>query len=403
MFQVVSVDEEVRRRNFIIITLTWAIMSPFSSAINVYFSLFVLELGGTVVDLGLINLTSLLTLAFSRLTGGYLADAIGRKKVIVPMTILYALSNVLFVIAPDWKFLLLGSFLNSLALMYQPALMAFVGDILPEGRRGSSISIMNVPSQLLNLAGPPLATLLVSTFGLKRGMRVIFTLVVISTLVSGILRVFLIETFSSSLKPSLTHALNDYRNALRAFRGNLGKLILITSSASGIYNMAYPYVQIHAVKNLGLSLEFWGWLSTLVAFISTFSLIISGILADKIGKNLVLALGYSSGMAGLLMISLAPKGDAAYFTASMVINVIFSSSPPAQAMLVDLTSEEVRGKINALSGLIEGSLAGPMSAAGSLLFSILGPSLFMLSSISLIPVVLGAAKLRWEGAGRSIL
>ncbi|MEM3619438.1 MAG: MFS transporter, partial [Candidatus Korarchaeum sp.] len=187
-------SEEARRRNFIILTLTWAIMSPFSSAVNVYFSLFVLELGGTVVDLGLINLASLTTLALSRLAGGYLADAVGRKRVIVPMTMLFALSYLLFIIAPDWRFLLIGSVINSLALMYQPALMALVGDILPEGRRGSSISIMSAPSQLLNLAGPPLATLAVSALGLERGMRAIFTLVMISTLISGILRIFLIET-----------------------------------------------------------------------------------------------------------------------------------------------------------------------------------------------------------------
>lgn len=395
-------DREAKRRNFIIITLTLAIMSPFSSATNVYFSLFVLELGGTIVDVGLINLTSLLTLAFSRLIGGYLADTLGRKRVIAPMTILYALSNFFFVIASDWRFLLIGSFMSSLALMYQPALMAFVGDILPEEKRGSGISIMSAPSQLLNLVGPPLATLLVSKLGLERGMKVLFTLVVISTLASGFLRFFLIETYCVQSKPSLTHAIRDYRNALKVLRGKLGRLMIITSSASGIYNMAYPYVQIHAVKNLGLSLEFWGWISTLVAFISTISLLVSGILSDKIGRNLTLALGYFSGLAGLLMISLAPKGDTAYFATAMVVNVMFSSSPPAQAMLVDLTKEEVRGKVNAVSGLLEGSLAGTMSAAGGILYSVFGPFLFTLASLLLIPVVMGSIKLpkKVESEGR---
>ncbi|MEM3371557.1 MAG: MFS transporter [Candidatus Korarchaeum sp.] len=386
-------SEEARRRNFIILTLTWAIMSPFSSAVNVYFSLFVLELGGTVVDLGLINLASLTTLALSRLAGGYLADAVGRKGVIVPMTMLFALSYLLFIIAPDWRFLLIGSVINSLALMYQPALMALVGDILPEGRRGSSISIMSAPSQLLNLAGPPLATLAVSALGLERGMRAIFTLVMISTLISGILRIFLIETRSVKIKPSFSQALIDYKDTLRAFRGDLGKLIMITSSVAGVYNMAYPYVQVYAVKYLDLSLEFWGWLSTLVAFLSTISLVVSGALSDRIGRNLMMALGYGSGLAGLLMIALAPRGDPLYFTVAMMVNAMFSSSPPAQAMLVDLTGEEVRGKVNAISGLLEGALAGPMSALGGLLYTVLGPYLFLIASLSLLPMVVGAVGL----------
>ncbi|MEM0041872.1 MAG: MFS transporter [Candidatus Korarchaeum sp.] len=386
-------SEEARRRNFIILTLTWAIMSPFSSAVNVYFSLFVLELGGTVVDLGLINLASLTTLALSRLAGGYLADAVGRKRVIVPMTMLFALSYLFFIIAPDWRFLLIGSVINSLALMYQPALMALVGDILPEGRRGSSISIMNAPSQLLNLAGPPLATLTVSALGLERGMRAIFTLVMISTLISGILRIFLIETRNVKIKPSFSQALIDYKDTLRAFRGDLGKLIMITSSVAGVYNMAYPYVQVYAVKYLDLSLEFWGWLSTLVAFLSTISLVVSGALSDRIGRNLMMALGYGSGLAGLLMIALAPRGDPLYFTVAMMVNAMFSSYPPAQAMLVDLTDEEVRGKVNAISGLLEGALAGPMSALGGLLYTVLGPYLFLIASLSLLPMVVGAVGL----------
>jgi len=387
------VEEGARRRNFIIISLTWALMSPFSSAVNVYFPLFVLELGGTAVDVGLINLASLLTLAASRLVGGYLADVLGRKRVIVPMTMLFALSYIFFILAPDWRFLLIGSVINSLALMYQPALMALVGDILPEGRRSSGISVMNAPSQILNLAGPPLATLSVSKLGLERGMRLIYTLVMASTLISGILRIFLAETHEVRSEISLSRALSDYREAMRYFRGDLGRLILITSSVAGIYNMAYPYVQIYAVKQLGLSLEFWGWLSSLVAIISTISLVISGLLSDRIGRNLGMALGYCSGMIGLLMIALAPKGDAAYFTAAMVVNVLFSSFPSAQAMLVDLTSEYVRGKANAVSGLLEGGLSGIMSAFGGILYSSLGSLLFLIASLSLIPMIIGAAKL----------
>jgi len=381
----------VNSRNFVIITVTWALMNPFTSAINVYFSLFVLELGGSIIDVGLINLVSMITLSISRLFGGYLADVLGRKRVIVPMTILYAFSNLIFVFAPDWRFLLIGNFICSLALMYQPALMALVGDILPSERRGSGVSLMNAPSQLLGLAGPPLATLVVSSQGLERGMRVLFLLVFLSTLLSGMMRLLLSETYSSRTELSLGHAIKEYRDALRSMRGDLGKLILISSSVMGVYSMAYPYLQVYAVKYLGLSLELWGLLSTLMAVISTISLLISGYLSDRIGRNFMMALGYLSACIGLLLISLAK--DPLTFTLALIVNVIFSSSPATQALLIDLTSEGVRGKVNAINGLIEGSLSGTMSAIGGLIYGFSAPFLFSLASLLMIPLTVGSLKL----------
>jgi len=379
------------RRNFLIITVTWALMNPFTSAINVYFSLFVLELGGSVVDVGLINLVSMVTLSISRLFGGYLADTLGRKRVIVPMTILYAFSNLIFVFAPDWRFLLIGNLICSIALMYQPALMALVGDILPSERRGSGVSLMNAPSQLLGLVGPPLATLVVSSQGLERGMRILFLLVFLSTLLSGMMRLLLVETYSSRSELSLEHAIKEYRDSLRSMRGDLGKLIVISSSVIGIYNMAYPYLQVYAVKYLGLSLELWGLLSTLIAVISTISLLISGYLSDRIGRNLMMALGYLSASIGLLLISLAR--DPLSFSLALIINVIFSSSPASQALLFDLTSEEARGKVNAMNGLVEGSISGTMSALGGFIYGFSAPFLFSLASLLLIPLIIGSLKL----------
>jgi len=64
------VEERIAKRNITIIALTWALMSPFSSAVNVYASLFILGLGGGPVEVGIISMAGTVTLAFSRLIGG---------------------------------------------------------------------------------------------------------------------------------------------------------------------------------------------------------------------------------------------------------------------------------------------------------------------------------------------
>jgi len=222
-------------------------------------------------------------------------------------------------------------------------------------------------------------------------MRVLFLLVFLSTLLSGMMRLLLSETYSSRTELSLGHAIKEYRDALRSMRGDLGKLILISSSVMGVYSMAYPYLQVYAVKYLGLSLELWGLLSTLMAVISTISLLISGYLSDRIGRNFMMALGYLSACIGLLLISLAK--DPLTFTLALIVNVIFSSSPATQALLIDLTSEGVRGKVNAINGLIEGSLSGTMSAIGGLIYGFSAPFLFSLASLLMIPLTVGSLKL----------
>ncbi|MGC8932727.1 MAG: MFS transporter [Candidatus Methanodesulfokora sp.] len=380
--------DRTARRNIAIISGTWALMGPFSSAVNVYGSLFILGLGGGPVEVGIISMAGAVTLAFSRLIGGYLADSIGRKSIMAPMTIAYGISILMYVFARDWTWILLGSILSSLALMYQPALQAIMFDSLPPDKRGKGISIANAPSQLASLAGPPIATVVVASMGLMKGMRFLYMLVVISTVASGIIRFFLVEIVENKVEVGIRHGVNEYIKALRMLKGDLGKLILTTSSVSALYNMAYPYVQIFAVKHLGITIESWGIISTVVTIWSTFTNLLSGSLADKVGRNVVMSLGYASGSMGLAMLAFAPKGNAIYLLISLLVNSLFSSGPAAQALLSDLTDINSRGKVIAISGLLEGNAAGCMSAVGGVLYSTIAQLMFVIPAAALVPIVI---------------
>jgi|YelNatPaOPRAMG01_1025707.scaffolds.fasta_scaffold15024_6 MFS family permease len=392
------VEERIAKRNITIIALTWALMSPFSSAVNVYASLFILGLGGGPVEVGIISMAGTVTLAFSRLIGGYLADSIGRKRIMVPMTIAYGILTLIYVFARDWTWILLGSVLSSLALMYQPALQAMMFDSLPPDKRGKGISFANMPSQISSLAGPPIATLVVASMGLIKGMRFLYLLVAVSTVLSGIIRIFLVEIIRNKAEIGIKHGVNEYIKALRMLKGDLGKLILTTSSVAALYNMAYPYVQIYAVKYLGITVEEWGIMSTVVTVWSTFTTLLSGSLADRIGRNIVMSLGYASGSIGLVMIALAPRGNEIYLLISLLVNSFFSSGPAAQALLSDLTDVSSRGKVIAISGLLEGNAAGFMSAVGGVLYSTVEQLTFAIPAVLLVPIVVATWKLLPQGS-----
>ncbi|MDI6805193.1 MAG: MFS transporter, partial [Candidatus Bathyarchaeia archaeon] len=71
--------------------------------------------------------------------GGYLADKYGRRKLITTMTFVMALSNLFFAFAPSWHFILIGTIVHSLCLIYQPALFAMVQDSLPPRTKGNGL------------------------------------------------------------------------------------------------------------------------------------------------------------------------------------------------------------------------------------------------------------------------
>ncbi len=370
-----------------ILAITWALMGPFSSATDVYSSLYILELGGGPLEVGIVAMSGMIVLAFSRLIGGYLTDSLGRKRIIVPMTIVYGLAYILYAIAPDWTWVLLGSIVTSIALMYQPAIQAIVADTLPPNMRGRGLTAARTPSQIVSLAGPPMATIMVSMMGLVSAMRLLYLVTAIVTVIAGGLRLLLIETYAGGAGMGLRRALKEYAASLKLLRGDLGKLILVTSSTRSLYRMSFPFVQIYAVKWLGVSKEFWGIISTFMSIESTFTTLLSGFLTDKIGRNVVMALGYASGSMGLGMLALAPKNDPLYVLISMLVTVAFASRPAALALIADLTERDVRGKINAISGLLEGNLSGTLSAVGGILYDLYAPLTFGIASILLIPLV----------------
>ena len=374
-----------------IMAVTWAIMNPFGTATRVYASLYYLELGAGPVEVGLISLAGFVTVAFSRLIGGYLADSVGRKKIIVPMTVVYGLASLLYAVATDWTWILIASILSSLALLYQPAIQAILADTLPPEVRGRGLSAANTVAQIASLAGPPLATLMVSKMSLEPAMRLLYTLHAGSIFLAGLIRIGFVETLQERSKPSFRSAVREYMTALKELKGDLGKFLLLSSAATALYQTAFPYIQIYAVKDLGISEEFWGLISTVTSVESVISTLISGYLTDKMGRNLSLALGYASGACGLAILALAPPNSPLVVLLSQVVAVAFISWPARFALFADLTSVRSRGKLTAIMGLIRGNLSGAASALGGVLYEA-GPKLtFGLTALALVPVALLSA------------
>ena len=116
---------------------------------NTYYQVYAAELGATAAILGMISAISTIVISLSRIPGGYIADRYGRKKIVVTMTFVIALTYLIYAFAPSWEWILVGAVIANFSLIYQPALLAIRADSVPPEKRGVSFAFMDFLSNLV--------------------------------------------------------------------------------------------------------------------------------------------------------------------------------------------------------------------------------------------------------------
>jgi len=185
--------------NYGILIVSWVIMDLAMEMPVPNFQYYVQALGGAEfpLALGIIGLANFLAMAIVALPGGYLADKYGRRWLISTMTFGLAFSYLFFALAPTWHFILIGQIVQSLCLIYQPALFAMVQDSLPEERRGVGSSLIQMIHGTFNTPGPIIAGLLLLQFGLVPSMRIVYLIVTTLFVMAAIWRLKLKETIKT--------------------------------------------------------------------------------------------------------------------------------------------------------------------------------------------------------------
>jgi len=195
---------------------SWLVMNFASAIPATYYSLFVLELGGTPFIIGIMEFISFLTLASVQFPGGYLADKHGRRNIIVTFTFAIALANLFCVLAPSWHFVLLGVMLQNIFLIYQPALQAIIADSIPSEKRGVGFSMIMLFNNASAVFSPVVAGFLYVQYGLVSGMRIAYAVIVVMYLIAAVVRTRLTETLKvHSDGISLGGAIKEYPKAVK--------------------------------------------------------------------------------------------------------------------------------------------------------------------------------------------
>jgi MFS family permease len=304
-------ESAVLRGNFLILTLSWAIMYSAIPIPQTYASLYYLSLGADEFLLSIIGFAGSIAVALVQFPGGYLADKHGRRWLIATMTYGLAFGTFFFIFAPSWPFIMLGMIIQSVCGIYGPALIAMVIDSLPPENRGAGYSFQSVVASLVLLPAPLIAQYLVLTFDFDLGMRVAYTVVMVAYFATATLRLRLKETLppnDAGSRPKIVDALREYPKSVKESIGVWRKLsksafylFLASISINGIVVSCYTYFVVYATSVLRITESQWALVIAFMYLTIAIPGILAGLSMDIFGRKRFLIMGYLLYIPGMIL------------------------------------------------------------------------------------------------------
>ena len=306
-------------------------------------------LGASRALLGAIEGSAELTSYAFRMISGSWSDKTGKRKAFVLAG--YAASTAskpFFAVASSWldAFLIRAGDRIGKGIRTAPR-DALIADSVPESRVGRAFGLHRTIDQLGAIVGPVAAFVLLQFIDL----RGIFLASLIPGAIAVIILIFFVKEIAirRTVKPSI------FRNIGTLVKGNRPLLfLLIVSGIFGLGAFNFSFVLIRA-SDLGINEAMIPIVYAAINITHAAIGIPSGILADRIGKEKVLIIGYSVFLVStVLMVMLVGSSLFAYVIAAIFGLYAGISETVQRAIIPKYVGSELRGTAFGLYNLVIG-------------------------------------------------
>jgi MFS family permease len=128
-------------------------------------SLYLIDLGASVSQVGLVFTVASLIPMGLQIFGGWFSDTIGRLRAIAIGSSISVFGYLLFFISPSWEWILLGLCVEYISNSFVgPSFAAYIAEQSSEGERGRVFGVTRGIYMVVTVIGPMLAGLLVQHF-----------------------------------------------------------------------------------------------------------------------------------------------------------------------------------------------------------------------------------------------
>lgn len=309
-------------------------------------------LGASRALLGAIEGSSELTSYAFRMVSGSLSDKVGKRKVFVIAG--YGLSTVtkpFFAASSSWIDAFVVRFIDRVGKGVRTAPRdALIADSVSESKVGRAFGMHRTIDQLGAIVGPIVA------FGLLQivDIRGIILLSLIPGAIAVLILVYFVkDVVAKKSTATRTTIISNIRNVIKGNRPFV--LLLIISGIFGIGAFNFSFILLRA-SDLGISENLIPLVYATINVAHTAIGLPSGILADKVGKEKVLIIGYSVFAASnALMLVLSQNTLYAYILAAIFGLYIGISETVQRAVIPMYVASELRGTAYGLYNVVIGT------------------------------------------------
>ncbi len=312
-----------------------------------YLSIYIVALGATGTQLGMVNSIGMVVAAcFALFTGGMI-DRMGPKRIYLAGIALLGVAYLTYGMANHWVITIIAMAAYWLGFSTSGLSCSTIcGNCLVNRDRATGMMICEtVAAGLLGMAGPMIGTWIVTAFGgvSVQGIRPIFYAGFVITLVTFV--IVLTEMSDRRWMKASRRGQSLIKDTAGVVRGRreLKKWLAITAMSQLPLGMVFPFTQVFAHSAKGANEYVLGAMVTGSALTSIVFAIPVGRLADRIGRKQTLYMTIPLFWISNVLLVFAPT-PAFLIAAGVLQGFYFISGPVAAAIERELVSADQMGR-----------------------------------------------------------
>lgn len=371
-----------RSRNIVVIALTQTMFMVVATLWWPFWSRYIVELGATKYQIGLVFMCEQISQLILQLPGGYLADRLGRKKVILLSSVFRGISPLIYLATRSWYMIIPGMVLGQVSSMMQPAVNAMIAESMPRENRAASFSVYRMLTFSPMIFTALVGGLIVDRMGIVPGVRFCVALTIIVSWLNVFIRWrYLEDNYTSGKSDSKDFTLKGSMEVLRTVPRAVWTLVLVASVSSFSVRLAFSYMFIYAEEVLAVTATQWGLVTTASSIVVTLLTVPSGLLSDRIGRKPCITV--SRVLQPLMMIGFPLSGGFWAVFSSRIVGAIgegfggnvmgIMGGHAWQALVIDSIPRDRRGRVMGLMGTLVGLLSLPATVTGGYLYDNISP------------------------------